>query len=161
MPNDKLDIAGDLMKNYKRYNMSRSQASALAEQLSGLQFALANKRSTLAESLTSLIKENNLPVDKVIDRKILYKLRKFPGYRTEKMRLVRAGLVLKLDLGDMEDLLSLSGYTFSDAVDEDIVCRFLFETGMYEPFEIRTVFELSNVTVPDQIAELLEGKNTE
>ncbi len=158
MQNGDIDI---LQKLIKEYNLSRSQASSLAEQLSRLQTLLKKgKREDVAELLTSLIMLSRLPVETVIDRRILYKLRKVPGYRTEKMRLIRAGLIMKLDLEDIEDLLSLSGYAFSDSLEEDIVCRFLFQEKLFAPYEIRTVFDLCGVNIPDQIKEMLEGKNS-
>ena len=121
---------------------------------------MKGKREDVAELLTHLIELSRLPVESVIDRRILYKLRKVPGYRTEKMRLIRAGLIMKLDLEDIEDLLSVSGYAFSDSLEEDIVCRFLFQEKLFAPYEIRNVFELSGVNIPVQIKEMLEGKSS-
>ncbi len=158
MLNNNSDISQKLIKEY---NMSRSQASSLAEQLSRLHTMLIKgKREDVAELLTHLIELSRLPVETVIDRRILYKLRKVPGYRTEKMRLIRAGLIMKLDLEDIEDLLSVSGYAFSDSLEEDIVCRFLFQEKLFAPYEIGTVFKLSGVNIPVQIKEMLEGKSS-
>ena len=140
----------------KNYQMNLSEFEAIQDRLDVLKRYIRYKPEDLASLLTGMIQERHLSVDKVIDRKILYKLRHVPNYRTEKIRLVCAGISMKLSLEEMEDLLKTAGYAFSDSEDVDLVCRFLFEENLLKEYLIPVVFQESGIEMPAQIKDLLK-----
>ena len=96
-----------------------------------------NKSRSFNELLFSYIDRSGLLDCEVykkvcIDRKLFSKIRCSKNYVPKKNNVIKLGLALSLDKGELNNLLSSAGYTLSTTNDFDLIIAFCVENNIYD-----------------------------
>ena len=96
-----------------------------------------NKSLGFSELLFSYIDRSGLLDSEVykkvcIDRKLFSKIRCSKDYIPKKNNVIKLGLALSLDKGELNNLLSSAGYTLSTTNDFDLIIAFCVENNIYD-----------------------------
>ena len=96
-----------------------------------------NKSLGFSELLFSYIDRSGLLDSEVykkvcIDRKLFSKIRCCKDYIPKKNNVIKLGLALSLDKGELNNLLSSAGYTLSTTNDFDLIIAFCVENNIYD-----------------------------
>ena len=83
-----------------------------------------------------------------VDRKVFSRIRCNPSYRPKKQTAVALAIALKLDLTEMQDLLSRAELALSPTSKSDLIISYFVSNGVYDIFEINAaLFQYGQPTI--------------
>jgi hypothetical protein len=96
---------------------------------------------TFSTKLLKYIDRTGLPDSEVykragIDRRHFSKIRCDKNYRPRKATAVALCLALELELSQVEELLELAGYSFSNSDTGDLIVKFCIKKGKYDLMDV-------------------------